>query len=217
MRGGECEIVHPCGPGLRTLVFFVSQPLRETLFTDPLPSQTLVTWGPRGSQGRFPKVAGGSQSPPSAARRPIIYSYLGLQWPIHPLCPPPEMCLRLVRLVLAASHLEARCVQAVVWRAAPTAGRHAWRRVWNCAPLWARPPHPCFLRFAAPSRVPLYQAFAELDIGHLGSQGLSGRFPYDRRTFPVSSQGSAAPKKVIVNLSSGDSSMSTGPEKTQST
>jgi hypothetical protein len=188
--------VHPCGPGLHALVFFVSQPLRETLFTDPLRTLTLVISGPRGSQGHFPKVAGGSQSPPSEARRPLIYSQLGFRRPIHRLCPPPEMCLRLVRLVLAPSHLGARCVQAVAWRAAPTAGRHAWRCVRNCAPLWARPPHLCFLRFAAPSRNPLYQAYAELDIGHLGSQGFSGRFLYNRGTFPVSSQGSTASKKL---------------------
>jgi hypothetical protein len=81
MPGGVHEIVHPSGPGLRTLVCFVSQPLRETLFTDPLPSLTLLISGPRGSLGRFPKVAGGSQSPPRGARHLIIHSQLDLRRP----------------------------------------------------------------------------------------------------------------------------------------
>jgi hypothetical protein len=35
MREGVYEIVHPCGPGLRNLVFFVLQALRETFFAAP--------------------------------------------------------------------------------------------------------------------------------------------------------------------------------------
>jgi hypothetical protein len=38
MRGGVHEIVHPWGPGLHTLVFFVLQALCETLFAEALPT-----------------------------------------------------------------------------------------------------------------------------------------------------------------------------------
>jgi hypothetical protein len=56
--------------------------------------------------------------------------------------------------------------------------------------------HPRFLRFAAPSRNPLYRPFTELDIGHLGSQGLSGPFPQGCGRFAISSLGSAAPDNL---------------------
>jgi hypothetical protein len=38
MRGGVHDIVHPCGPGLHTLIFFVLHALCEILFTKALPT-----------------------------------------------------------------------------------------------------------------------------------------------------------------------------------